>query len=248
MSFRAQVCVRVGDLTLDVDLSGGHRPVAVAGPNGSGKTTLLRAIAGAVRPNSGRIEVNDRVVFDSEAGLDTPIEERRVGYVPQDYGLFPHLSVLDNVAFGLSTAGVRQPRAERRATAAKLLEALQGNHLLGREPRSLSGGERQRIALARALAVEPKLLLLDEPLAALDAGTRRQVRIYLRERLIQFRLPAVVVTHDARDAVALDAEVVVLERGRVVQRGSVSELKAAPQTAFVEEFAGLSEFTRVRSG
>jgi ABC-type sulfate/molybdate transport systems ATPase subunit len=227
------VRLRLGTLDLEVEISGAEAPVALIGPNGSGKTTLLRTIAGAHRPDAGSVRLGDAVVFDSAAGIDVPPDERHVGYVPQGYGLFPHLSVVDNVAFGLMP---RVPRDERRETARRLLERMGCAELAGRQPTTLSGGERQRVALARALTVEPRLLLLDEPLAALDARSRKSMRSYLVEHLGERRGPALVVSHDARDVLALGADVHVLEDGGIVQRGPAGELAGAPATEFVAAF------------
>ncbi len=237
-AWRAEIHARAGALALDVALEGGVGPLAVVGPNGSGKTTLLRAIAGAHRPVDGSVVVDGVTLFDSGVGVDLPIEERAVGYVPQGYGLFPHLSVLDNVAFGLSTGAGRTPAAERAFAARAMLEELECAHLERRMPARLSGGEQQRVALARALVIEPRLLLLDEPLAALDATARRSVRGFLATKLRALGRPSIVVTHDVRDVLALDAEVCVLETGRVVQRGRVPELRADPTSDFVAEFVG----------
>ena len=238
MSWRARVRARVGDLTIDVDLSGGLAPLALIGANGSGKTTLLRVIAGAHAPLAGEIAVGGTILYSDEQAIDCPSEARRVGYVPQGYGLFPHLSVLDNVAFGLPAGFTRVSRAARRERAQAMLDGLECAHLANRRPDRLSGGERQRVALARALVIEPGILLLDEPLAALDAAGRRSVRDFLATRLRAARVPSLVVTHDVRDVVALEAEVCVLDHGRIVQRGDVSALRAAPASAFVEEFVG----------
>ena len=226
----------VGALQLDARLEGGVRPVALVGPNGSGKTTLLRTIAGAHRPSAGAIAVGERVLFDSARGIDLPPEERRVGYVPQGYGLFPHLRVLDNVSFGLPGASRRDENT--RATAMAVLKHLGAGHLSERWPDTLSGGERQRVALARALVTEPHILLLDEPLAALDAAARRTMRRRLAKRLAEQALPALVVTHDIHDIVALNADVHVMEEGRIVQRGSAAALAARPATEFVAEVFG----------
>lgn len=236
MSWRVAVQMRLGALELDVDIQGGDVPVALIGPNGSGKTTLLRTIAGAYRPDSGSIRLADRTVFDSERGLDVPPEQRYVGYVPQGYGLFPHLSVIDNVAFGWISKTPHVARAERRQAAGELLTRMGCAHLADRAPATLSGGEQQRVALARALTVEPRILLLDEPLAALDAPARRAVRGYLVEHLAARAGPAIVASHDARDVRALGAHVHVIERGRIVQSGPVEELMARPETEFVAAF------------
>ena len=229
MTWRARVRLRLGALRLDVDLAGAGDRVALIGPNGSGKSTLLRTIAGAWRPDAGRICVGDVVLFDGDEGVDLPPEARRVGYVPQGYGLFPHLNALDNVAFGMRTSS-------RRRDALELLERLECAHLAARRTEALSGGEQQRIALARSLAVEPRILLLDEPLSALDATARRAVRGFLADHLAARREPSIVVTHDARDVRALAARVVVVEAGSVVQQGTAQELAAAPATEFVAEF------------
>jgi len=234
----------MGSLSLDVELGGESGPLAIVGPNGGGKTSLLRIIAGAHHPSSGCIEVGGTTLLDTARGIDLPSERRRVGYVPQGYGLFGHLRVIDNVAFGLSTGTRRRSRAERRAIALAVLEELGCEHLAERMPGRLSGGEQQRVALARALVTEPRLLLLDEPLAALDVTARRSVRHRLAQRLRAQPRPSIVVTHDVRDIVALDASVCVLEGGRVVQRGDVEALRAAPATEFVAEFVGLESASR----
>lgn len=239
MSWQVSVKLRLGALHLDVELDGGAVPVALVGPNGAGKTTLLRAIAGAHRPDSGHIEVNGQCLFDGARDHHLAPEARRVGYVPQGFGLFPHLRVIDNVAFGLLSRAPRLARAERRQTALAKLAEMDCAALADRWPSTLSGGEKQRVALARTLVVDPQLLLLDEPLSALDAVARRALRTYLAEHLAARAIPAIVVTHDVRDVLALDAQVCAIEEGRVVQRGTAAHLAAAPATAFVAEFFGV---------
>lgn len=238
MSWQVRARTRLGSLSLEAELSGDTRPVVLAGPNGAGKTTLLRIIAGALAPDAGLVRLGDRTVLDTAAGLDLPPEERRVGYVPQGYGLFPHLDVADNVAFGLLAASPRPDRQARREAAGEMLERMGCRELAGRDPASLSGGEQQRVALARALITEPDMLLLDEPLSALDAIARRKLRGFLAERLGALGRPTIVVTHDVRDARALGADIVFLEAGRVVQCGAIDRVEAAPATDFVGEFFG----------
>ncbi len=232
--------VRAGTFVLEAKLEGGSAPVAVVGPNGSGKTTLLRAVAGAYAAFEGRIEVDGRVLADSEKGVGLPPEARRVGYVPQGYGLFPHLTVAANVAFGLAGGTGRRPSAERNAAVDAVLEEMGCAHLARRMPKALSGGEQQRVALARALVTEPDMLLLDEPLAALDPAARRDMRGFLADRLRRRAKPAIVATHDARDVHALGAAAVcVLEDGRVRQTGPPADVAAQPANGFAAEFFAL---------
>ncbi len=238
-SWSLNVSAQVGNLDLAATLSGGPRPMALIGPNGSGKTSLLRAIVGALPCKSERLLIGDRLIADSSAGHSTPIESRGIGYLPQDCGLFAHLTVLDNVAFGLRCREVR--RSEARARAAEMLRSVEADHLAARYPSLLSGGERQKVGLARCLILEPSLLLLDEPLAALDACARRRSRAMLSKLLQTRQTPVILVTHDHRDVTALGAEVAVLQAGQTLQQGELSELCAAPASNFVREFTdGLS--------
>ena len=213
---------------LAVALEVGSEPLALVGPSGAGKTTLLRAIAGLLRPAHGVIAVGDEVWLDTARAVDLSPERRSVGLVFQDYALFPHLSVEQNVAFG----------ARQDTRVAELLDAFGLGSLARVRPGELSGGQRQRVALARALAREPAVLLLDEPFAALDAQTRDAVRADLRRHLEAARVPALVVTHDYADAVALADRIGVVVSGRVVQVGSPAELVAEPADAFVARFTG----------
>lgn len=215
---------------LDLTLAVGRETFALVGPTGAGKTSVLRAIAGLVRPDTGRIALGDRVWLDTAAGMDEPPERRSVGLVFQDYALFPHMSVAENVAYG-SLSGARE--------SMRLLEL---EPLAKARPRDLSGGERQRVALARALARDPDVLLLDEPLAAVDAQSRGRLRDELRGLLGTLGLPTILVTHDFQDAVGLADRVGALNEGRLVQTGSPAELVAAPSSAFVAVFAGANVF------
>ncbi|TAL45572.1 MAG: ATP-binding cassette domain-containing protein [Salinibacterium sp.] len=214
-----------GDFTLDLDLEvPAGSTLALVGPNGAGKSTALACIAGLL-PNGGTARVGERVLDE------VPVEQRRVGYVFQDYLLFPHLTVLENVAFGPRALG--RPRAEARAGASAWLDRLGLMELAERRPRQLSGGQSQRVALARALAAEPEVLLLDEPLAALDVEVRDEVRAELAAHLAEFAGAAIVVTHELADALALATRIVVLEAGQVTQRGSLVDLAARPATPYI---------------
>jgi molybdate transport system ATP-binding protein len=211
---------------LDVELALGRETLALVGPSGAGKTTVLRAIAGLLRPERGAIVAGRERWFDSERGLDLPPERRSVGLVFQEYALFPHLTVEQNVAYG------------GRARARELVQVLGLAGLAGVRPARLSGGERQRVALARALARDPDVLLLDEPLAALDTHTRATVRAELHEHLRRFALPTLLVTHDYADAAALADRIAVMVDGRIVQVGAPPELIAEPASPFVASFTG----------
>ena len=219
---------RIGELTLDVRFESSAAVTALIGPNGAGKSTLLRVLAGAALPIEGRVRIAGQPMIDTAQRLALPAEQRRVGYLPQGLALFPHLSVLQNVAFGCSDL----------STARRLLERVGCAALESRAPAQLSGGEAQRVALARALATEPHALLLDEPLAALDVAHRRTLRAFLAELLAERARPTLLVSHDARDVRALAGHAVVLERGRVVQQGTLAELERAPATEFVAELLG----------
>jgi molybdate transport system ATP-binding protein len=233
----ASLAAHAGSLELDAALTAEPgRPVAVIGANAAGKTTLLRCLAGLHRPDHGRIEVDGEVWFDSERRVDRPPHRRAAGVVPQQGVLFPHLDVEHNVAYGLRAS--RVPGQEARRRTGEALERYGLGPLRTRKPATLSGGERQRVALARATVLDPALLLLDEPLSALDAASRAQVRADLRELLRERRASTVLVTHDARDALELAAHAVVLEGGRVVQEGSPGELAQRPRSAPVAALMG----------
>jgi molybdate transport system ATP-binding protein len=246
----SHVITQVGDFVLDVEIAASPGEViGVLGPNGAGKTTLLRSLAGLQSLTDGRIVLDGRVLDQRSEGVFVQPEQRAVGLVFQDYLLFPHLSVLDNVAFGIRTAGLSRTEARRRARP--YLERLDIAGLAGRKPAELSGGQAQRVALARALARDPRLLLLDEPLAALDADTRLEVRTGLREHLLGFGGPSLVVTHDAVEAMTLADRLLVIDAGRVVQRGPTMDVVRHPATHFVARLMGVidhSASARERAG
>jgi molybdate transport system ATP-binding protein len=230
--------VQRGTLSLAVAATVGDRPLAIIGPNGAGKTTTLLALAGIVRPRAGHVRVGERALFDAGAGVDLPPESRGLAYVPQDYALFPHLTARQNVEFALRCVPSGPAGQARQAEARAWLDRVGARATEDRRPGALSGGERQRVALARALATSPRALLFDEPFAALDASARGELRRYLAERLAQLALPALVVTHEAADVEVLGADVLALENGTVVQRGTLAQLRAAPATDYVARFCG----------
>jgi ABC-type sulfate/molybdate transport systems ATPase subunit len=222
LSLDVVVPTRAFELRLALEL--GRETVALVGPSGAGKTTTLDAVAGLTRPSSGRVVCGDDVWFDDAARVDRRPERRSVGYVFQDYALFPHLTVERNVSFAGS------PRT--------LLRRFRIDHLAAAKPDQLSGGERQRVALARALARDPAVLLLDEPLAALDPHTRAGVRAELHDLLRELSLPTLLVTHDFEDAASLADRIGVMVAGSLRQLGTPAELLAAPLDAYVASFAG----------
>ena len=235
----ARVALALGSLHLDVDLA--LRPgevVALLGPNGAGKTTLLRALAGLQPLDAGRIVLDGVTLDDVAAGVHVPAERRPVGVVFQDYLLFPHLSVLENVAFGLRSRGVA--RADARRRAGEWLERVGLGARSGARPRELSGGQAQRVALARALAVNPRLLLLDEPLAALDASTRLETRRELRRHLDAYDGVRLLITHDPLEAIAVAERLAVLEGGRIVQAGTPAEISSRPRSRYVADLVGVN--------
>jgi molybdate transport system ATP-binding protein len=233
----AAVALRRGTLDLAVDLGVADGEVlAVLGPNGAGKSTLLRVLAGLLSPSEGHVTVDGTVWDDARTHL--PAHRRRLGMVFQDALLFPHLTVGENVAFGLRTRGVH--RAQARTAAAGWLARVGLEGLGDRRPAQLSGGQAQRAALARALVGDPALLLLDEPLSALDARTRLTVRAELRRHLAEFAGSTVLVTHDPVDAMALADRVLVVEDGRIVQAGTPTEISRRPRTDYVARLVGLS--------
>ncbi|MET7482698.1 ABC transporter ATP-binding protein [Streptomyces sp. NPDC005538] len=229
----AHLVVDRGTFRLDVSLTAAPGDVvALLGPNGAGKTTALRALAGLVDLTAGHLRL-DGAVLDR-----TPPESRPVGVVFQDYLLFPHLTALDNVGFGPRCQGAT--KAESRAVAAEWLDRMGLAEHAGAKPRRLSGGQAQRVAVARALATRPRLLLLDEPLAALDARTRLDVRAQLRRHLAEFEAVAVLVTHDPLDAMVLADRLVVIEHGTVVQEGAPADIARHPRTDYIAQLVGLN--------
>ncbi len=223
---------RLGAFRLDAALEAASGSVLVlAGESGSGKTTLLRLLAGLLHPEQGRIELDGEVWFEGPRGRVRPARTRPVGYVA-------HLTAAENVAFGLHAQGLRGPAVRARAVAA--LERLGIGGLAARRPGEISGGQRQRVAIARAVVLEPRLLLLDEPLSALDARSRRGIRVELRRLLAEIGCTTVIVTHSPAEALALGQRLAVIEHGRITQSGPPSELLRHPRSAYVAEFLGVN--------
>jgi molybdate transport system ATP-binding protein len=232
---RVEAETRLGGLELTVALEvAAGECLALAGPSGAGKTSVLRVVAGLLRPERGRVVAGDATWLDTSSGIDVPPERRRCGYVFQEYALFPHLSAWQNVAYPLR--GV--PRADRRRRAVELLDRFGLGAQADDRPATLSGGERQRVALARVLARDPGVLLLDEPLSALDARTRARAARELAAVLRDLEVPALLVTHDFAEAAQLGDRVGVIDAGRIVQEGTPTELAASPRSAFVADFTG----------
>jgi molybdate transport system ATP-binding protein len=224
-SLRLDLSLPLRAFALELALEIGEETVALVGPSGAGKTSVLRSIAGLARPQRGAISSGEEVWFDSTRGIDRRPEQRSVGFVFQEYALFPHLSVEQNITFGGGSTD-------------SLLRRLRIENLAKAKPTQLSGGERQRVALARALARNPQVLLLDEPMAALDPHTRGSIRSELHDLLRELGLPTLLVTHDFEDAALLADRVGVLVDGRLRQLGPPAELLGAPADAFVATFAG----------
>ena len=231
--------VRRGSFTLAVSLTAAPgRVLGLLGPNGAGKSTLLGAVAGLTPISAGQIVLAGQVMDDADTGTFVEPAQRPVGFVFQNYRLFPHLTVAENVAFSPRARG--QGRRAARSAASHWLDRLGLAGLAGRKPGQLSGGQAQRVALARALAGQPELLLLDEPLSALDAGTRLDVQAELKRHLADFAGPCLLVTHDPLEALVLADRLLVLEGGRIVQEGTPAQIARQPATDYVAKLVGLN--------
>ena len=224
MSLRVDVQSKLGDFQLDAQLDAGQGTTVLFGRSGSGKTSLINAIAGLSTPQSGRITIGDDVLFDARAGVNVPIHQRRIGYVFQDARLFPHLNVADNLAFGARFA----PQPLRQSQRLDVIEMLGIGALLHRRPAALSGGEKQRVALGRALLSAPRLLLLDEPLAALDGSRKQEIMPYFERLRVQGGPPMIYVTHDMSEIVRLADYLCVMRDGRSVVQGRAEDVLADP--------------------
>jgi molybdate transport system ATP-binding protein len=244
----ARMVVHRGDsFTLDLDISlEPGTTAALLGPNGSGKSTMVAALAGLLPLDEGAIKLDDRILDDPGAEVFVPAEQRRVGVVFQRYLLFDHLDVIDNVAFGPEAAG--RSRREARTVAGHWIDLLDLGPLATTKPRRLSGGQAQRVALARALAADPAVLLLDEPLAALDVATRAHLRRVLKDHLATYSGPRLLITHDPADAFLLANQIHVIENGRLTQSGTINVIRRRPATPYVAALAGLNLLTGNNEG
>jgi molybdate transport system ATP-binding protein len=225
---------RLAGFHLNVAFTTNQELVVLFGPSGAGKSLTLQAIAGTAAPDAGRIVINEQPVYDSAQHINLLPQQRRVGYVPQHYALFPHLTAAGNIGFGL----LHRPRHERDAKVRELLTLFGLQGLEQRRPRELSGGQQQRVALARALAVDPQLLLLDEPFSALEATLRESLRQELLQIQARTNITVLVVTHDLTDAFALGQRVIIYDAGKVIQQGTREEVFFHPTTRRVAEFVG----------
>jgi molybdate transport system permease protein len=242
MSLEVVIEKRLSSFQLAVEFTAGGSPLGLLGPSGSGKTMTLRAIAGLEPPDRGRIVLHGRVLFDSEKRINVPARERRIGLLFQSYALFPHLTVAENIAFGLRPL----PGPERDRRVAQQLAAAHLDGLASRFPATLSGGEQQRVALARALAIEPEALLLDEPFSALDTHLRGALERQLRDTLGSYRGSTLFVSHNLEEAYRVCGELVVLARGGVAAQGPKEEIFRHPPTLEVARLTGCKNFSRAR--
>jgi ABC-type sulfate/molybdate transport systems ATPase subunit len=243
MALEVQIEKRLPEFTLDVSFTAGNPPLSILGPSGAGKTMLLRCIAGLERPERGRVLLEGRVLLDTERHIQVPARDRRVGILFQHYALFPHRTVGENIAFGLQ----KLPSEERAQRVSSLLERVHIGGLERRYPREISGGEQQRAALARALAVEPEALLLDEPLSALDTHLRSQMETQLQETFAAYHRPTLLVTHNIEEAYRLGEQILVLTRGRVAAFGAREEIFRHPPSKEVARLTGCKNFSRARA-
>jgi len=230
---------RLRHFTLDISQEIGQETLVLIGHSGCGKSTLLKLLAGLLSPDEGKVELSGHVLCDPQQKIDLPPEERNIGFVFQNYALFPHLTVWENISYGIS----KLAEEERNKRIEETIAFLGIEHLIHSKPAMLSGGEQQRVALARALVTQPKLLLLDEPLSALDVSTRSYVRAELKQLLKKLSIPSIVVTHDYEDARVLADRVAVMDQGKVIQFGKPSEITRFPANHFVAEFTGTNLVT-----
>jgi molybdate transport system permease protein len=243
MPLTVEIEKKLAAFTLNVSFAADDAPLGILGASGAGKTMLLRCIAGLERPDRGRIRLGEKTLLDTEKRLHVPARNRRVGMLFQNYALFPHRTVEENIEFGLRGTA----RDASGSKAREMLERVHARGLERRYPRQLSGGEQQRVALARALAIDPEALLLDEPLSALDTHLRSQMEAQLQETFSTYRRPALFVTHNMEEAYRLSKKLLVLSRGQVAAQGEREELFARPPSMEVARLTGCKNFSRARA-
>lgn len=228
------------DFELDIRFELGNETLVIVGHSGCGKSTTLNALAGLITPDQGKIQAGGTTYFDRKLNIDISPEDRGIGFLFQNYALFPHLNVHENVAYGLVARKVS--KREQLSRVEVTLHSLQITHLRESMPSELSGGEQQRVALARAIILKPTLLLLDEPLSALDVTTHARVRSELKKTLSELKIPTIIVTHDYEDAISLGERILVMDKGLVIQEGTAEELLTKPRSSFVADFSGTNYF------
>jgi molybdate transport system permease protein len=243
MALEVDIAKSLPDFTLEASFTSGNGPLGILGPSGAGKTMLLRCIAGLERPDRGRIVLEGRTLFDSERNVQVPARARRIGMLFQNYALFPHRTVEENIAFGIH--GI--PRDERSERVNVWLQRTHAEGVRRRYPHELSGGEQQRAALARALSIDPDALLLDEPLSALDTHLRSQMEAQLQDAFAAYRRPALLVTHNIDEAYRLGEELLVLSQGHIAALGGKEEIFRRPPTLDVARLTGCKNFSRARA-
>lgn len=236
-----EITKKLRDFELDLRFELGNETLVIVGHSGCGKSTTLNALGGLITPDQGRIQVGETTYFDCKLKINISPEDRDLGFLFQNYALFPHLTVQENVAYGLAARKVS--KKEQQSKVADTLHSLGITHLSQSMPTELSGGEQQRVALARAIILKPKLLLLDEPLSALDVTTRSRVRSELKKTLATLKIPTIIVTHDYEDAISLAERIFVMDNGLIIQEGTAEELLTKPRSSFVADFSGTNYFT-----
>ncbi|WP_085522932.1 TOBE-like domain-containing protein [Tuberibacillus sp. Marseille-P3662] len=234
------------DFQLELNFKMDDKTMVIVGPSGCGKSTTLKLLAGLTTPDVGYIEIDEKIFYETKTNIDVSPEHREIGFVFQNYALFPHLSVHENVGYGLDAK--KLSKREKRRKVHDILETLHITHLSHSMPTELSGGEQQRVALARALVLNPRALLLDEPLSALDVTTRGRVRRELKKTLMSLNIPTIIVTHDYEDAISLGDRILVMDHGRIIQEGTARDLLMQPRSPFVADFSGTNFFSGKATG
>jgi molybdate transport system ATP-binding protein len=234
----AKIRKKIGNFKLDVNFKTENQVIALFGPSGSGKSMTLNCIAGLMQPDEGRIILNQKVLFDSKKGVNVPPQERKIGFVFQNYALFPHMSVFENIAFGIR----KLPKREQEERVASLLKRVRLNGLEKRYPHQLSGGQQQRVAMARALAIEPEILLLDEPFSALDTNVKNELHMEILEMQQYYQGDIVLITHNLAEAFELSSKIAVYQMGRIVQYESKEEILNNPVNKDVAALTGMKNF------